>query len=138
MYAHIMVPVDLAHEDKLTRSLKCAADLAKHWNARVTYVGVTSPLPGKLGHNPEEYSERLSRFAAAQAELHGIEASGHAAISHDPSIDLDKTLLGAIEETGADLVVMETHIPNITDYVWASHGETVAGHTDVSVLLVRG
>jgi nucleotide-binding universal stress UspA family protein len=101
-------------------------------------VGVTSSLPGKLAHNPREYSELLSRFAAAQSELHGIEAGGHAAVSHDPTVDLDKTLLSAIDETGADLVVMQSHIPNVTDYVWASHGETVAGHTDVSIMLVRG
>jgi nucleotide-binding universal stress UspA family protein len=138
VYSHIVVPVDLAHEDKLERTLKCAADLASHWSARATYVGVTSSLPGKLGHNPTEYSERLARFAAAQAELHGIETGSHAAVSHDPAIDLDKTLLSAIKEIGGDLVVMQSHIPNITDYVWASHGETVAGHTDVSVLLVRG
>ena len=138
MYEHIAVPVDLAHEDKLDRSLKCAADLAGHWNARVTYLGVTSNTPGKLAHNPQEYAERLARFAAAQGELHGIETGSHAAVSHDPSIDLDRTLLAAIRETGADLVVMESHIPNVTDYIWASHGETVAGHADVSVLLVRG
>lgn len=137
MYSHIVVPVDLAHEDKLDRTLKCAADLANHWSARVTFVGVTSAVPGKLAHNPKEYEERLARFAAAQAELSGIDAGSHAAVSHDPAIDLDKTLLTAIEETGADLVVMQSHIPNITDYVWASHGETVAGHTNVSVMLVR-
>lgn len=138
MYSHIVVPVDLAHEDKLGRTLQCAADLAGHWNARVTYVGVTSPLPSKLGHNPDEYAERLARFAAAQTELHGIDASSHAAVSHDPSIDLDKTLLSVIKETGADLVIMESHIPNITDYVWASHGDTIASHAGVSVMLVRG
>lgn len=138
MYKNIMVPVDLAHEDKLTRSLTCAGDLAKHWGANVTYVGVTSPVPGKLAHNPEEYKERLARFAAAQGELHGIEAESHAAVSHDPAVDLDKTLLSAIRDTKADLVVMQTHIPNIADYIWASHGETVAGHTDISVMLVRG
>ncbi len=137
MYSNIMVPVDLTHEDKLDTSLKCAADLAAHWKATVTYVGVTSSAPGKLGHNPEEYSERLARFAAAQGELNGIEATSHTAVSHDPSVDLDKTLLSAIKDTGADLVVMQTHIPNITDYVWASHGEKIAGHTGVSVMLVR-
>ncbi len=137
MYAHIVVPVDLAHKDKLERSLKCAAELAGHWGARVTYVGVTSTAPGKLAHNPEEYSEKLARFAASQGELHGIKADAHAAVSHDPSVDLDRTLLDAIGSLGADLVVMQSHVPNITDYVWASHGESIAGHADVSVMLVR-
>ena len=137
MYSHIMVPVDLAHEDRLTRSLKCAADLAQHWGAKVTYVGVTSSVPGKLGHTPEEYAERLGRFAAAQAELSGIEAAGHAAVSHDPSIDLDDTLLKAVKEVGADLVVMESHVPNIADYIWPSNGGKIAAHSSASVMVVR-
>lgn len=137
MFSHIMVPVDLAHEAKLAKSLACAADLARHWGARVTYVGVTSSAPGKLGHTPEEYANRLQGFAAAQGSAHGIPASGHAAISHDPSIDLDDTLLTAARDIGADLVVMESHVPNITGYVWPSNGGKIAAHAGASVLVVR-
>ena len=52
MFRHIMVPVDLAHEATLAHALSVAADLAKHWGAQVTYVGVASSAPGKLAHNP--------------------------------------------------------------------------------------
>ena len=39
---------------------------------------------------------------------------------------------------GADLVVMATHVPNLTDYIWASHGGHLASHAKASVFLVRG
>ncbi len=138
MYSHIMVPVDLAHKDKLARSLQCAADLAKTWGAKVTYVGVTSSAPGQLGHNPGEYAENLAAFAAAQADSKGIESDSHVAVSHDPTIDLDATLIKAQGDLNADLIVMESHVPNIVDYVWASHGGTLASHAKASVMLVRG
>jgi nucleotide-binding universal stress UspA family protein len=65
VFKHIMVPVDLAHEGRLDRALDVAADLAAHYGARVTYVGVTVPQPSSVAHNPEEFAEKLARFAAA-------------------------------------------------------------------------
>ena len=138
MYKKIMVPVDLAHVDKLARALDTAANLAKSYHAPVTYVGVTSPVPGPLGHNPEEYSKKLTDFAATQANTHGIEADGKTVVSHDPAVDLDDALIKAVNETGSDLVVMATHIPNVADHIWPSNGGRIATHTNASVFLVRG
>jgi len=42
-----------------------------------------------------------------------------------------------VEEAGADLVVMASHVPNVTDYIWPSHGGWVAEHSDASVFVVR-
>ena len=137
MYKKIMVPVDLAHADKLTLALDTAAQLAKIYSAPVTYVGVTSSAPGPLGHNPAEYAEKLANFVAAQAKAHGIETHGKAVVSHDPAVDLDNALINAVNETECDLVVMATHIPNVADHVWPSNGGRLATHTKASVFLVR-
>lgn len=138
MFNTIMVPVDLRHPSALDKALTIAADLAKAEGASVTFVGVTSPEPGALGHNPGEYGELLQRFAAAQGEVHGLDAKAHAIVAHDPAIDLDRKLTEAAEEIGADLVVMATHVPNVTDYIWSSHGGHLANHSSASVFLVRG
>ncbi|SON55349.1 Universal stress protein F [Hartmannibacter diazotrophicus] len=138
MFKKIMIPVDLRHTPSMGKALNIAAELAKSNNATVTYVGVTSPEPGELGHNPAEYSEKLKQFAAAQADAHGHSAQTHMIVANDPAIDLDSQLTQAAEETGADLVVMATHIPNVTDYVWSSHGGYLANHARASVFLVRG
>ena len=136
MFKHIMVPVDLAHPDKLETALMAAGDLAKHYGARITYVGVTAPQPGAVAHNPQEYAEKLAKFTAAQAELHALpEVASHPITSHDPSVDLDRTLEQAVHDLAADLVVMGSHIPRRFDF--GSHGGRVASHTDVSVMLVR-
>ncbi|SMX48510.1 universal stress protein [Maliponia aquimaris] len=137
MFKRILVPVDLAHAGRLEKALGCAADLARHHKATVIYVGVAANTPGPVAHTPKEFAAKLDAFAKAQAEERGITTEAHAVTSHDPSIDLDPTLLKAVDETGADLVVMASHVPNITDYVWPSNGGTVAGHAKVSVMVVR-
>ena len=138
MFRHIMVPVDLAHVETLGHALDTAADLAAHWGAKVTYVGVGTSTPGKVAHNPGEFAEKLAAFAAAQAVAHDIEAGSHPTIAHDPTTEVDDALLRAVDETGADLVVMQSHIPGLIDYVWPSNGGKIAGHSKASVLVVRG
>lgn len=137
MFKRIMAPVDLAHVERLGRALNCAADLARHYRVPVTFVGVTAATPGQLAHTPEEFARKLDTFATGMAETHGITAEAHPVLSNDPTTELDDALLGAIDETGADLVVMATHVPDVVDHVWPSNGGSLAGHARCSVMLVR-
>lgn len=137
MFSKIMVPIDLGHADKLTAALTVAADLAKAYDCELCYVGVTASTPGKVAHNPAEYAEKLSAFAQNQGALSGQKASGHAVVTHDPAIDMDDALVQAVADVGADLVVMASHIPNISDALWPSHGGRLASHSAASVFLVR-
>jgi nucleotide-binding universal stress UspA family protein len=137
MYTQIMTPVDLAHLDQLDKALETTADLALHYKIPVCYVGVTAPAPSQIAHTPNEFAEKLKAFANAQAQAHGHEVTAKAYTSHDPASDLDDTLLKAVDDIGADLVVMSTHTPTIADYVWPSNGGKVASHARTSVLLVR-
>lgn len=50
---------------------------------------------------------------------------------------MDDILLKAVKDTGADLVVMASHVPNIMDYVWPSNGGKIAEHAECSVMVVR-
>ncbi len=138
MFNTIMVPVDLAHKARLTHSLDVAADLAAHYGAKIVFVGVTSGAPSSVAHTPGEYTQKLAQFAAEQSEARGIEAGSHAMMAHDPTTDVDTALLKAVTETRADLVVMQSHLPNVIDYVWPSNGGKVAEHATCSVMIVRG
>lgn len=138
MFTKIMTPVDLAHLGDLEKGLQCGADLARHYGASIVYVGVTSSAPSATAHNPAEFAAKLAEFAAARAAQYGVKAETHAAISHDPSTDLDDVLLKSLAETGADLVVMTSHLPNLTDYIWPSNGGKIAAHAGCSVMVVRG
>lgn len=137
MYSRIMVPVDLAHIERLEKALATAADLAKHYGIPVCYVGVTAATAGPVAHNPKEYAQRLEQFGRQEAGRRGIDGSVRAYTSHDPAVDLDTTLIGAIHETGADLVVMASHVPGAAEHIFASNAGYLASHADVSVLVVR-
>ncbi|MAM13697.1 universal stress protein [Martelella lutilitoris] len=133
-----MVPVDLAHADKLTRALNTTAEIAKLYGAPVTYVGVTSSAPGALGHNPREFEAKLKAFAGEQSARYGISTDSRTVIAHDPAVDLNRSLARAVDDSGCDLVIMATHVPNLADHFMHSHGGQLATHTDASVFLVRG
>ncbi|MFQ1701233.1 universal stress protein [Loktanella agnita] len=137
MFSKIMVPVDLAHREKLRAAIDVTAELARTYGAEVCYVGVTTSAPSSVAHTPDEYGAKLAAFAQEQAAAHGETASSHVIVSHDPTADLDRDLVKAVTEVGADLVVMATHVPSVTDLIWPSNGGRLATHTDVSVFLVR-
>ena len=138
MFNTIMVPVDLRHTSKLEKTLTIAADMARTNEAAVIFVGVTGPEPWDLGHTPAEFGDRLQAFASAQMQARGINATAHVIVANDPAVDLNKKLMEAVEATGSDLVIMASHIPNISDYIWSSHGGHLASHSRASVFLVRG
>ncbi|MDA3870003.1 MAG: universal stress protein [Gammaproteobacteria bacterium] len=137
MFKKIMVPVDLAHLDALEKSLTVAADMARHYNAPLCYVGVTTSQPSEVARTPEEYKEKLIKFASEHAPDNGHPPTAAVYNSHDPVTDLDDILLQAIKDSEADLVVMGTHLPHHIDAIMPANGSKVASHTNVSVFLVR-
>jgi nucleotide-binding universal stress UspA family protein len=138
MYQHIMVPVDLGHVDRLDKALTTGADLASHYQAAVTYVGVTTSAPGSVAHTPKEFESKLDTFARNEAAKRGLgTAHAHVVVSHDPARDLHKALLTAARDIGADLIVMASHVPGLADHIFESNAGAVALHADVPVFIVR-
>ncbi|MEM8688605.1 MAG: universal stress protein [Pseudomonadota bacterium] len=137
MFNQIMVPVDLAHTGELAKSLTVASDLSKQYGAPVCYVGVATSQPSEIAHNPAEYQEKLAAFAEDQTAQNGHTASARTFIGHDPVADVDDVLLGAVDEIGADLVVMASHVPSLVDYLWPSNGGKIAAHSKAAVFVVR-
>lgn len=137
MFDKIMVPIDLAHIDQMSKALDIASELAHTHASEICLVGVTPNTPGSVAHTPAEFAQKLEDCAQEVAKTRGVKAGSHAVTSHDPAVDLDKTLLATVSETGSDLVVMATHTPGFGDYIWSSHGGYLAQHSAASVFLVR-
>jgi nucleotide-binding universal stress UspA family protein len=137
MYRKIVVPVDLAHAETLEKALSVSADLARHYHAELHYVGVTASTPGAIAHNPEEFAAKLKAFAAEQGAARGVDIIADAVTSPDPVRDLDDTLRRTVDELGADLVVMGSHVPGFAEHIFASNAGYLANHASVSVLVVR-
>lgn len=137
MYKKMLVPVDLSHVDRLEKALSTAADLSKHYGTPIVYVGITATTPGPVAHTPEEFEKKLNGFAKDQASKHGVDASAKCITVGDPTIDLHETLMEAVHDVGADLVVMASHVPGAREYIFASYGGHLAAHSDASVFLIR-
>lgn len=137
MYTHIIVPVDLEHVEALAKAIGTAKVLAGSFKAKTTFVAVTAETPTPVAHNPVEFGRKMSEFVAGKAGAfpNGVEAKWY--VAHDPTAQIDGILHKAISEIGADLVVMASHIPNVIDAIWPSHGGKMASHANVSVFVVR-
>lgn len=137
MFHAIAVPFDPAHIETQTKAVETAADLAKHYNASLTLVGVSSVAPSQSAHSPKEFADKLAQYAQAQSTEHGVTFQAHSVVSVDITTELEKKLDSAIHEIGADLVIMASHAPGLRDYLLRSHSGSLATHTDISVLMVR-
>jgi len=137
MYGKIMVPVDLAHIERLDKAITTATDLAKHYGIPICFVGVTAETPTEVAHTPNEFAEKLAAFGATQSKMHDLDIETAAYPSHDPAADLDDTLIAAAKDNGADLIVMASHVPGLPDHIFASNAGAVASDAKVSVFVVR-
>ncbi|MFO7993756.1 MAG: universal stress protein [Marinobacter sp.] len=139
MYTKILMPVDLAHTDKMPKALNTAINIARQYQARLCYVTVTNTTPSAAAHNPEELADKLAAFASEQGQAHGIDTESRVIQTADTAVELEKKLLEVIEEYGADLVVMASHTPGIGDklHILHSNAANIVRHSDVSVFVVR-
>lgn len=137
VFERIMVPVDLAHAERLEQALACAGDLAEHYGVPITYVGVTSTSPSTVARTPQEFEHKLISFSRAEAEKYGVSTEAYMALANDPTTEVDDALMSAIDQTGADLVVMASHVPGIVDHFWPSNGGKLAQYANCSVMVVR-
>ncbi|WP_343115725.1 universal stress protein [Ostreiculturibacter nitratireducens] len=137
MFKHILVPVDLAHAERLHKALAIAAEMARLHSAPVTYLAIAEETPGPVGHNPNEFREHLEAFARGEGDKHGIETRAHMIVSTDPAVEINRSIRNAVKELGADLVVMASHAPTVMDWILPSHAGNVAEHSEASVFVVR-
>ncbi|MEM8851400.1 MAG: universal stress protein [Pseudomonadota bacterium] len=137
MFSKIMIPVDLAHQARMDKALSVAADLAKRYEAEAHMVGVTMSMPSKVAPSPEAFAEKLAAYAAEQSAARGTTIVPHAERSLDLPVDLDDVLARTAQKIGADLIVMASHVPGLTEHLFASNAGYLASHATMSVLVVR-
>lgn len=137
MFNTVMMPVDLSVPETHEKALAVACDLARRYEAGLCLVSVAGGLSAKVSNSPSIYAEKLAAFAAAIAEREGVEIATKVYETDDPSVEVDAILVRAVDEVGADLIVMATHKPGWWEYIVNSHGGRVAAHASVSVMLVR-
>jgi universal stress protein F len=140
MYQHIVVAVDLAHgqagKDLLA---KAAALIDAGGTIRVLHVleDVPSYIAAEL---PRDLNDRRQAEAKVELKVLAGEIEGKTGASvvvetrHGAAAG---QILQAAEDHGADLVMIASHRPGISDYFIGSTAARVVRHAQCSVLISR-
>ena len=141
MYASILCPVDLSDEHSWSKALPTAVQLAETFGATLHVMTVVPSfgLPMVGQYFPEgfeakmraEAARHLDEFCAAHlpADLatKRIVAEGK----------IYQEILRAAEAIRADLIVMGSHRPELSDYLLGPNAARVVRHAPCSVMVVR-
>lgn len=141
MFKNVLLAVDLTEPTSWARSLPVALEVCRAASARLHVVTVASEVNMQVASFfPEDANHRLLTQAAADlhawigkhvpagVEVHQIVAQG----------SVHREIIAAAEKAGADLIVMASHKPTITDYVLGANAAHVVRHAACSVMVVRG
>lgn len=136
MFKKIIVAVDMAQVEKGLKILKRAEALADE-GGEIVLVNVVEDIPGYLaidvpGHiiekNRQTALETLDRLRGevkinTRAEIRTGQAASN--------------ILAAADDHAADLIMVASHRPDLSNYFLGSTADRVVRHADVSVLVDR-
>jgi nucleotide-binding universal stress UspA family protein len=141
MYTHILVPVDLSDKHSWRKALPTAVSLCEIFGARLHLMTVVPefglPIVGQFF--PEGYERMLRRQAAKQLRDFAAEQVPDAVASTRIVAEgkIYQEILRTAEEIAADLIVMGSHRPELSDYLLGPNAGKVVRHAKCSVMVVR-
>ncbi len=137
MYARIIVAVDLEHLAQAKALLQRAAALIDA-GGEIRLVHVLEEVPGYIAAElPSGIAER--RRAEAAVELRSMidPAAGLRMVHEVRHGAASGQILQAAEDSGADLIMIASHKPGLSDYFIGSTAARVIRHAQCSVLVER-
>ena len=140
MFHRIILAVDLAEAPPTPKGLPQALELARASGGELRLVNVQPLLPATfMEYVPADFDE--------EQEKRAIEALGAVVAKIDlPASRLSQAvvsggvyheLLREAMEWRADLIVVGSHRPVMSDYLLGSNAKTIVRHAQCSVLVVR-
>jgi nucleotide-binding universal stress UspA family protein len=140
MYKRIVLAVDLADPATAPKGLAEALELAKAWGGSLRLVNVQPVVPATfMEYVPADFDAEQTKRAMealddviAKIDLPADRKSGAAragGIYHE--------LLQEATDFNADLIVVGSHRPVMSDYLLGSNAKTIVRHAQCSVLVVR-
>ena len=141
MYRNILVPVDLSDKHSWRKALPTAVSLCETFQARLHLMTVVPafglPMVGQFfpdGYEAklrQQAAKQLKDFAATQVpdeiESRRIVAEGK----------IYQEIMKAADVIKADLIVMGSHRPELSDYLLGPNAARVVRHAKCSVMVVR-
>lgn len=139
MFNNILVPIDIYAESPPAQQLAVAKRIAEANGGKMTVVYVLPSIPG---YAQSVLPSGTHANVLAEAEKRLKEITTTAELSGDAELVLleghpARAILDHANEIKADLIVMASHDPNITDYLIGSTASRVVHHAHCSIFVVR-
>jgi universal stress protein F len=138
MYSSIVIAAALFNEGATTRAALAKARTLLDEGGKVTLVHVIDEIPGYVAASiPKEHM--TARRMDVEAQLNAIAAEG-AGMQVNCVIregQPSAAILGAAKDAGADLIMIASHKPGLSDYFIGSTAARIVRHAPVSVLVTR-
>jgi nucleotide-binding universal stress UspA family protein len=141
MYRNILVPVDLSDKHSWRKALPTAVSLCETFEARLHLMTVVPafglPMVGQFF--PEGYEAKLRQHAAKQLKEFATtqipdEIPSRRIVSEGK---IYQEILKAADTIKADLIIMGSHRPELSDYLLGPNAARVVRHAKCSVMVVR-
>jgi nucleotide-binding universal stress UspA family protein len=141
MFHSILVPVDLSDKHSWRKALPAAVSMCETWQGRLHLLTVVPdfglPIVGQSF--PEGYEAKVRAQAAQQLKDFAAEQVPDA-IPCKRIISEGKIyqeILRAADAVKADLIVMGSHRPELSDFLLGPNAARVVRHARCSVMVVR-
>jgi len=140
MYKRIVLAVDLAEPTAAPKGLMEAVELAKTSGGELRLVNVQPVIPATfMEYVPVDFDVEQAERAKEDlnAILGRVDLPAERKSSATRAGGIYHELLQEASEWGADLIVVGSHRPVMSDYLLGSNAKTIVRHAQCSVLVVR-
>lgn len=141
MHKHILLPVDLEAVGSSAKALEAAVAQAQASGATIHVMTVVPDFGMSVVGSffPDDFAEKALAETATRlgAYVSANIPDGVAVqqiVAHGRIYD---EIIKAADSTGADLIVISAHRPDVADYLLGSNAARVARHAKQSVLIIR-
>ena len=140
MYKRIVLAVDLLDPTPSPKGLAQAVELAKTGDGELRLVNVQPVMPATfMEYVPVDFDAEQEKRAkeALDVILGGIDLPAERKSAATRAGGIYHELLEEATEWDADLIVVGSHRPVMSDYLLGSNAKTIVRHAQCSVLVVR-
>ena len=140
MYRRIILAVDLPDLSTAPKGLAEALELAKAWGGDLRLVNVVAVVPTTfMEYVPADFDATQTKRATETLNtvIAGIDLPAERKSGAARAGSIYHELLEEAADWNADLIVVGSHRPVMSDYLLGSNAKTIVRHAQCSVLVVR-
>ena len=139
MFKTILVPIDVSAPSVAAQQLTLARTFASAEGSKIILLYVTADIPGYVeAYLPSDLRQSARTEAKetlkALAKANGLDENAEVVLREGQPA---RTIIDFAAEIGAELIVIASHDPNLSDYLLGSTAARVVRHAGCSVFIAR-